>query len=96
MLKVITQKDVGRIDNPYIAAYVQNLVDYFFREYKDYCAESLEALGAIFILEDSSDWNLFSEMGLSAYTARTRDASDLITQHSLSSYSSNAEPYISI
>ena len=71
MLKIITQKDVERIDNPYIATYIQNLVDYLFTEYKDYCAESLEALGAIFILEDSSDWNLFSEMELPAYPSES-------------------------
>ncbi len=72
MIRIITLKDVEQIKNPYLAEYVRNLVTRLLTEYRNYCADSLEAIGAIFVLEDTEDWNLYSEMGLSVPPEESR------------------------
>ena len=72
MLTITTLKDVEQVKSPYLAGYIRNLVEHLLKEYHNYCADSLEAIGAIFVLEDREDWNLYSEMGLSCPPSESR------------------------
>lgn len=64
MIKVTRIEDLEQVDEE-IVPHIRNLLDYFLEEYCDFCSDSIEAIGAIFLLEDNLDWQKYLEMGLS-------------------------------
>lgn len=72
MIKIMTLSDAEKISNVFLKEYIINLVKRILHEYRDYCPDSLESVGAIFILERPSDLELFPEMGLSSPLTESR------------------------
>lgn len=65
MVKVTKINDLEQLDRE-IILHIRSLLEYFLTEYSDFCSDSIDAIGAIFVLEDHSDWLKYSEMGLFA------------------------------
>lgn len=72
MLKILTLADTQKINDSFLRQYTYRLTKQILYEYRDYCSGSLEDVGAIFILERSSDLGLFPEMGLSSPLIESR------------------------
>lgn len=67
MIKIVSENDVSRIGDSKIALYIGNLIHTFIEEYSDFCPNrSIEAIGAIFLLESSDEIRNYQEMGLNA------------------------------
>ncbi|PKD27389.1 hypothetical protein RB5AMG_02078 [Ruminococcus bromii] len=64
MIKIVKPDDVLKINDKAIIPYINNLISSILYSY---CANrSIEAAGAIYFLEYSSDFNKYKEMGLSS------------------------------
>ena len=59
MKKIVKLADLEGIQ-PEIACPLKRLLEHLLTEYKDFCSDSIETIGAIFILESKSDWEKFS------------------------------------
>lgn len=66
MIKITKPEDLEKIHDENIKPYICNLLNYILTEYKKYCPDSsVNDIGAIFLLESETDWDLYAEMGLS-------------------------------
>ena len=65
MIKIASKADLEKISDPNILPYLTDLIDHIFCEYNLSPDASIEEIGAVFVLEQESDWGLFAEMGLS-------------------------------
>ena len=59
MRKIVKLDDLEGIQ-PEIACPLKRLLEHLLTEYKDFCSDSIETIGAIFVLESESDWDNFS------------------------------------
>lgn len=59
MKKIVKLDDLEGIQ-PEIACPLKRLLEHLLTEYKDFCSDSIEPIGAIFVLESKSDWESFS------------------------------------
>ena len=59
MRKIVKLDDLEGIQ-PEIACPLKRLLEHLLTEYKDFCSDSIEPIGAIFVLESKSDWDNFS------------------------------------
>ena len=59
MKKIVKLDDLEGIQ-PEIACPLKRLLEHLLTEYKDFCSNSIEPIGAIFILENKLDWEKFS------------------------------------
>ena len=67
MIKITNLKDIEKIDDTKILPYLNALVEHILSEYEQICcSNSIERFGAIFFIENTSDFDLYKEMGLSA------------------------------
>ena len=67
MIKITNLKDIEKIDDTNISPYLKALVNHILSEYEDVCrSDSIEKFGAIFFIENTSDFDLYKEMGLSS------------------------------
>ena len=65
MIKIATKADLEKISDPTILPYLTDLVNHIFCEYNLSPDASIEEIGAVFVLEQESDWELYKDMGLS-------------------------------
>ena len=65
MVKITKLVDLEMIPNLKIVPHIRNLLEYFLKEYNEYCSDCIDPIGAIFILDCASDWRKYFEMGLS-------------------------------
>ncbi len=67
MIKIAKISDLDNITDTKILPYLKALIEHILFEYEEICrSESIEKFGAIFFIENTSDFNLYKEMGLSA------------------------------
>lgn len=64
MIKIIKPDDISNVKDKKVIPYIENLIQTILTAY--YPNSSLEAVGAIYFLEDENDINLYDEMGLSS------------------------------
>lgn len=64
MIKIIKPDDISNVKDKKVIPYIENLMQTILNAY--YPNSSLEAVGAIFFLEDENDINQYKEMGLSS------------------------------
>lgn len=64
MIKIIKPDDISNVKDKKVIPYIENLMQTILNAY--YPNSSLEAVGAIFFLEDDNDINQYKEMGLSS------------------------------
>lgn len=64
MIKIIKPDDISKVKDKKIIPYIENLMQTILNAY--YPNSSLEAVGAIFFLEDENDIKMYEEMGLSS------------------------------
>ena len=63
MIKIVKPEDVLKINDKAIIPYINNLISNIL---SSYCANrSFEAVGAIYFLESSNDFDKYEKMGLS-------------------------------
>lgn len=74
MIKIVKPKDLEQIQDMNILPYICNLLFHVLNEYAKFCPDlSIEdEIGAIFLLERATDWQLFEEMGLSSPITESR------------------------
>ena len=73
MIKITNLKDIEKIDDTKISPYLKALTEHILFEYEEICSsESIEKFGAIFFIENTSDFDLYKEMGLSAPLSEKR------------------------
>ena len=58
MKKIVKLDDLEGIQ-PEIACPLKRLLEHLLTEYKDFCSDSIEPIGAIFVLESKLDWDNF-------------------------------------
>lgn len=67
MIKIAKISDLDNITDTKILPYLKALVEHVLSEYEEICcSDSIEKFGAIFFIENTSDFDLYKEMGLSA------------------------------
>lgn len=67
MIKIAKISDLDNITDTKILPYLKALVEHILFEYKEICcSDSIEKFGAIFFIENTSDFDLYKEMGLSS------------------------------
>ncbi len=59
MIRIVKLDDLEGIQTE-IACPLKRLLEHLLTEYKEFCPNSIEAIGAIFVLESKSDWENFS------------------------------------
>ena len=65
MIKITAREHLKKIRDTDIYPYIQNLLEYFLKEYRQFCPNfSIEEIGAIYLLEDESDFELYKDMEL--------------------------------
>lgn len=65
MIKIVKAEDLQNIPYPEIIPYIHDLLNFYLKEYKNYCSDSsLTRIGAIYLLEQEKDWEKYSEMEL--------------------------------
>ena len=73
MVKITLPEHLQFVRDEAVRPYIQNLLETVLREYSDFCPNSsIEEIGAIFVLEAESDWNLYKEMELSSPPTQER------------------------
>lgn len=66
MKKITSREHLKKIRDTDIYPYIQNLLEYLIKEYSQFCPDSsIEEIGAIFLLEQETDFSMYQEMGLS-------------------------------
>lgn len=67
MIKIVKPEDLEKIQDMNIYPYIQDLLLYILKEYANYSPDSSieDEIGAIFLLEQETDWELYHEMGFS-------------------------------
>ncbi len=65
MVKITKLVDLEKIPDLEIVPHIRKLLEYFLEEYNEYCSDCIDPIGAIFILDCTSDWKRYLEMGLS-------------------------------
>lgn len=58
MRKIVKLDDLEGIQHE-IACPLKRLLEHLLTEYKDFCSDSIEPIGAIFVLESKLDWDNF-------------------------------------
>ncbi len=67
MIKIAKISDLDNITETKILPYLKALINHILSEYKEICcSDSIEKFGAIFFIENTSDFDLYKEMGLSS------------------------------
>ena len=67
MIKIAKISDLDNITDTKILPYLKALVNHVLSEYEEICcSDSIERFGAIFFIENTSDFDLYKEMGLSS------------------------------
>ena len=67
MKKITSREHLKEILDTDIYQYIQNLLEYYLKEYSQFCPDSsIEEIGAIFLLEQETDFSMYQEMGLSS------------------------------
>lgn len=67
MKKITAREHLKEILDADIYPYIQNLLEYLIKEYSDFCPDfSIEEIGAIYLLESESDFDLYKDMELSS------------------------------
>lgn len=62
MIKIVKSDDISKISDSEIRPYIENLFNYLS---ETFCANSsVEAVGAIYYLENEDDFNNYEEIGL--------------------------------
>lgn len=65
MIVITKQTDLEMIVDNDIKPKINDLLQYFLKEYSTFCAEgTILPLGAIIVLEDNNDWSMLSEYGI--------------------------------
>ena len=65
MVKITRLEHLEQVPEKEIVPYIKNLVEHILEEYKDYCASSLETIGAIYFIDSKSDLDKHLDFGLS-------------------------------
>ena len=66
MIKIAKISDLNNITDTKILPYLKALVEHILFEYEEICcSDSIEKFGAIFFIENESDFDLHKEIGLS-------------------------------
>ncbi|MBQ7115009.1 MAG: hypothetical protein IJN94_01185 [Clostridia bacterium] len=67
MIKIAKISDLDNITDTKILPYLNALVEHILSEYEQICcSNSIERFGAIFFIENESDFDLYKKMGLSS------------------------------
>ena len=67
MIKITKISDLNNITDTKILPYLKALIKHILFEYEEICrSDSIEKFGAIFFIENTSDFDLYKEMGLSS------------------------------
>ena len=67
MIKITCKDDLDLIADVCIKKHIENQLNYLLNTYKDECSEgSIESIGAIFYVEMSSDFESYTQFGLSS------------------------------
>ncbi len=64
MVKITCLDHLEQVPEKEVVPYIRNLLEHILEEYKDYCPNGLEAIGAIFYIESELDWYNHIQMGL--------------------------------
>ena len=65
MILITKQTDLEMIVDNDIKPKINDLLQYYLKEYSTFCAEgTILPLGAIIVLEDNNDWNMLSGYGI--------------------------------
>lgn len=67
MVKITKLDDLKKVQDTKITPYLERLVKHILFEYSDVCcSDSIECFGALFYIENETDFDLHKEMGLSS------------------------------
>lgn len=67
MIKIAKISNLDNITDTKILPYLKALIEHILFEYEEIgCSDSIEKFGAIFFIENTSDFDLYKEMGLSS------------------------------
>ena len=67
MIKITCKNDLDLVADVCIKKHIENQLNYLLNTYKDECSEgSIESIGAIFYVEKSSDFDNYTQFGLSS------------------------------
>lgn len=67
MIKIAKISDLDNITDTKILPYLKALIEHILSEYEEICcSDSIERFGAIFFIENESDFDMHKEIGLSS------------------------------
>lgn len=67
MIKITCKNDLSLVIDACIKKHIENQLNYLINTYKEECSEgSIESIGAIFYVENSSDFDDYTQFGLSS------------------------------
>lgn len=67
MIKIICKNDLLLVSDACIKKHIENQLNYLINTYKEECSEgSIESIGAILYVENSSDLDNYTQFGLSS------------------------------
>ena len=67
MIKITCKTDLVLITDTCIKRYIEEQLNYLLNTYTEECSEgSIESIGAIFVVEDSSEFDDYTQFGLSS------------------------------
>lgn len=73
MIKIVSENDVSRVGDSDIVSYIKNLIHTLVEEYSNFCPNrSIEAIGAIFLLESSDEIKNHKEKGLNGQIEKSQ------------------------
>lgn len=67
MIKIACKNDLSLVVDDCIKKHIKNQLNYLINTYREECSEgSIESIGAIFYVENSSDFDDYTQFGLSS------------------------------
>ena len=73
MIKITCKNDLSLVIDACIKKHIENQLKYLLNTYKEECSEgSIESIGAIFYVENSSDFDDYTAFGLSSKITEER------------------------